>query len=116
LTILERSVADVTLLDIEGRITVQEGAEEFRDAIRRLLRNGRLKLVLNMAAVPYIDSTALGQLIRAYTSATRMGGSLKLLRVTGRVHDLLAMTNLLAVFDQFDDEAQAVNSFGAART
>ena len=116
MTILERSVGDVTILDIQGRLTVQEGAEEFRDAVRRLVRDGRLKIVLNMAAVPYIDSTALGQLIRSYTTVTRMGGALKLLHVTGRVHDLLVMTKLLSVFDQFDAEEEALHSFGAART
>jgi anti-sigma B factor antagonist len=115
MTILERPIGEVTILDVDGRLTVQEGADEFRDVVQRLVRAGRLKVVLNMAAVPYIDSTALGQLIRAYTTLARMGGALKLLNVTGRVRDLLVLTKLLPVFDPFDAEADAVNSFGGAR-
>src|SRR5690242_12195497 len=98
MTIHERSFGDITILDIDGRITVQDGADEFRDAVRQLVRRGRLNLVLNLTAVPYIDSTALGQIIRAYTTTTRLGGALKLLGVTGRVHELLVITKLLSVF------------------
>ena len=75
-----------------------------------------MKLVLNLREVAYIDSTALGEIIRAYTSVTRKGGTLKLLDVTTRVHELLVITRLLSVFDLFDAEAEAVKSFGVART
>jgi anti-sigma B factor antagonist len=72
--------------------------------------------VLNLAAVPYIDSTALGYLIRAYSTVNRLGGRLKLLNTTERVHDLLVITKLLSIFDVFDTERDAVNSFGRARS
>ena len=72
-------------------------------------------MILNFRDAPYIDSTALGEIVRAYTSATRKGGSLKLLSVTTRVHELLMITKLLTVFDLFDAEAEAVKSFGAPR-
>jgi anti-sigma B factor antagonist len=72
-------------------------------------------LVLNLHSAPYIDSTALGEIVRAYTSALRQGGCLKLLNVTPRVHELLVITKLLTVFDLFDDEAEAVKSFGRAQ-
>jgi anti-sigma B factor antagonist len=75
-----------------------------------------VKLVINFHGVSYIDSTALGEIIRAYTSVTRKGGTLKLLNVTARVHELLMITRLLSVFDLFDAEAEAVKSFGVART
>ena len=115
MTTIERFVGDVTIVDLEGRITVQDGADQLRDVVRQLVRRGRLKLVLNLAAVPYIDSTALGQIVRAYTTATRLGGGFKLLHVTARVQDLLVVTKLLSVFDLFDVETEAVNSFGSAR-
>jgi len=115
-SITERAIGDVTILDIAGRLTVQEGAEPFRDTIRRLLRDGRVKLVINFQDATYIDSTALGEIIRAYTSATRKGGSLKLLKVPKSIHQLLMITRLLTIFDLFDDEAQAAKSFGAARS
>ena len=115
MTITERSVGDVTIMDIEGRITVQDGADQFRDAVRQLVHRGRLKLVVNLAAVPYIDSTAMGQIVRAYTTATRLGGGFKLLHVTVRVREILVVTKLRSVFDLFDVETEAVDSFGSAR-
>ena len=116
MTISERTVGRVTILDIDGRITVQDGATEFRHAVRQLVRRGRLNLVINLRAVPYIDSTALGEIVRTYTTTTRLGGALKLLNVHGRVHDLLVTTRLLSVFDSFDTESDAARSFGTVPT
>ena len=109
--ISERTTDGVTILDIDGRITVQDGAAEFREAIRQLVRRGRLNLVINLRGVPYLDSTGLSEIVRAYTTATRLGGALKLLNVHGRVHDLLMTTRLLSVFDSFDTESDAARSF-----
>jgi len=115
MTLRERWIGDVTIIDVDGRITVQDGADNFRDVVRQLVRQGRVKLVLNFQNASYIDSTALGEIIRAYTSVTRKGGTLKLLNVTGRIHELLMITRLLTVFDLFDAEAEAVKSFGTKR-
>ncbi len=112
MTVGERTVGDITILDIGGRMTVQDGADLFREAVQQLVNRGRSKLVVNLRAVPYIDSTALGEMVRAYTSITRRSGSLKLLNLTARVHDLLAMTGLLSVFECFDTELKALESFG----
>ena len=73
------------------------------------------KVVLNLQQVPYIDSTALGEIIRTYTSVIRKGGSVKLLNVSSHVHQLMVVTRLLSVFDLFDSEADAVKSFGKPR-
>ena len=115
MTVHERSIGDVTIIDIDGRITVQDGADIFRDGVRQLVRQGRVKLVLNFHDAAYIDSTALGEIVRAYTSVTRKGGTLKLLNVPARVHELLMITKLLSVFDLFDAEVEAVKSFGVTR-
>ncbi len=115
MTLHERWIGDVTIVDIDGRITVEDGADVFRDAIRQLVRQGRVKLVLNFHDASYIDSTALGEIIRGYTSVTRKGGTLKLLHVPSRVLELLVITKLLSVFDLFDAEAEAVKSFGVPR-
>jgi anti-sigma B factor antagonist len=115
MTLHERWIGDVTIIDINGRMTVEDGADIFRDVVRHLVRQGRVKLVLNFHDASYIDSTALGEIICAYTSATRKGGTLKLLNVTTRIHELLIITKLLSVFDLFDAEAEAVKSFGVAR-
>jgi anti-sigma B factor antagonist len=115
MTIRDRAVGDVTIIDLEGRVTLEDGADAFRETAQQLIRQGRLKLVLNLQKVPYIDSTTLGEIIRAYTTSTRKGGSLKLLNVTPHVHELLVITRLLSVFDLFDAEGEAVRSFGTPR-
>ena len=114
MTVHERSIGDVTILDVDGRITVQEGAAVFRETLSRLLDGGRPKIIVNLAAVPYIDSTALGELVRGYTSAAKRGGAMKLLQVTSPVQQLLVMTRLTDVFPTFRDEAEALSSFGRA--
>jgi anti-sigma B factor antagonist len=96
-------------------LTVEDGADVLRASVRQLVRQGRVKMVLNLRGTPYIDSTALGEIVPSYTSAMRQGGGLKLLHVTARVHELLIISRLLWVFDLFDDEAEAVKSFGAMR-
>jgi len=116
MTIGERSVGDVTVVDVGGRITIQEGADQFRDVTRELIRRGRVKVVLNLQEVPYIDSTALGEIIRLYTSVIRKGGSVKLLNPSAHVHQLFVITRLLSVFDLFDSEAEAIKSFGKPRS
>ena len=113
MTLHERQVGDVTILDVEGRIAVQDGVDILRGVVRQFFALSRVKLVFNLEHVPYIDSTALGEIVRAHTSAIRRGGGLKLLHVSGRVRELLRITKLLPVFDLIDDEADAVKSFGS---
>ena len=115
MTLSDRQVGPVTILDIEGRITIDDGVDVFRAVARQMLALNRVRIILNLEGVTYIDSTALGEIIRAYISVTRKGGTLKLLNVPARVHELLMITRLLSVFDLFDAEAEAVKSFGVAR-
>ncbi len=110
----ERSAAEVTILDLKGRMTMGEGDELLRDKINSLILQGRKKLVLNLAEVPYIDSAGLGEIVRTYTTVSRQGGSLKLANLTKRITDLLSITKLLTVFDTYDSEADAVRSFASA--
>ena len=113
--IVERAVGDVIVLDVKGKITLGEGDEQLRDKVNSLAHQGHKKLVLNLDGVPYIDSAALGEIVRTYTTLSRLGGSLKLLHLTRRIQDLLAITKLLTVFETFDSEADAVNSFSSAK-
>jgi anti-sigma B factor antagonist len=114
-TVHERQMGDVTIVDVDGRITIQEGADTFRGVIRELVALSRVNIVLNFHDVSYIDSTALGEIVRTYLSVSRRNGRLTLLHVPSRVRELLRITKLLTVFDVFDDEAAAVNSYGGAR-
>jgi anti-sigma B factor antagonist len=109
----ERVVNDVTILDLKGKMTLGEGDELLKDKINSLIQGGRRKLVLNLEGVPYIDSAGLGEIVRTYTTVSRQGGKLKLLNLTKRIQDLLAITKLLTVFETHDSESEAVRSFSA---
>src|SRR4051794_2096133 len=109
--IQERTIGDVLILDVKGRITLGEGDELLKDKVNSLLNQGLKKIVLNLAEVPYIDSAGLGEIVRTYTTVSRQGGNLKLLSLTKRITDLLAITKLLTVFETYDTEADAVRSF-----
>ena len=110
----ERTVGDVMVLDVKGKVTLGEGDEMLKDKVNSLLNQGRKKIVLNLAEVPYIDSAGLGEVVRTFTTVSRQGGSLKLLNLTKRITDLLAITKLLTVFDTYDSEQEAVQSFSAS--
>lgn len=112
--ITERSVGDVMVLDIKGKITLGEGDEQLKDKVNSLVNQGQRKLVLNLAEVPYLDSAGLGRVVGAYTTVSRQGGSLKLLNLTKRITNLLSITKLLTVFETFDSESDAVQSFSAS--
>ncbi|MGA3068617.1 MAG: STAS domain-containing protein [Terracidiphilus sp.] len=111
LTIASREVGGVAVLDLSGRITLGEGSVQIRDAIRDLLGKGQKSILLDLGEVNYIDSSGLGELVSAYTSARNQGAGLKLLKLTKKVHDLLQLTKLYTVFDIYDDEAVAIASF-----
>jgi anti-sigma B factor antagonist len=109
--IAERQAGDVIILDLSGKMTLGEGDELLKDKVNSLVSQGHKQLVLNLAAVPYIDSAGLGEIVRTYTTVSRQGGSLKLLGLTKRIADLLSITKLLTVFETYDTEADAVRSF-----
>ena len=110
----ERKIGDVVVLDLKGKVTLGEGDELLKDKVNSLVNQGFRKLVLNLEGVPYIDSAGLGEVVRTYTTVSRQGGSLKLLNLTKRITDLLAITKLLTVFETFDSENDAVKSFSAS--
>jgi anti-sigma B factor antagonist len=107
----ERVVDGVTILDLKGKMTLGEGDELLKDKINSLIQQDRKKLLLNLEGVPYIDSAGLGEIVRTFTTVSRQGGSLKLLSLTKRITDLLAITKLLTVFETHDNEADAIRSF-----
>src|SRR5437867_1387557 len=111
----ERTVGDVMVLDVKGKVTLGEGDEMLKDKVNSLVNQGFKKIVLNLAAVPYIDSAGLGEIVRTYTTVSRQGGNLKLLNLTIRITDLLSITKLLTVFETYDSETEAVRSFSAAK-
>jgi anti-sigma B factor antagonist len=109
--IQERPVSNVMVLDLQGKLTLGDGDELLRDKVNSLIQQEFKQILLNLENVPYIDSAGLGEVVRTYTTVSRQGGSLKLLHLTKRIQDLLAITKLLTVFETFDNEADAIKSF-----
>jgi anti-sigma B factor antagonist len=104
-------VNGVSVLDLSGRITLGEGSVQLREAIRGLIGKGAKIILLNLGNVNYIDSSGLGELVSAFTTAKNQQAEVKLLNLTKKVHDLLQLTKLYTVFDIYDDEASAIASF-----
>ena len=107
----ERRIGQVTILDIVGKLTIDQGAEHLKDKINSLISQQRIHIVMNLKNVPYIDSGGLGQLVASYGSVMKTGGALKLLNASSRNHDLLSITRLVTLFESFDSETEAVQSF-----
>jgi anti-sigma B factor antagonist len=106
-----RQIGAVTILDISGRITLGEGNVMLREIVRDLAEKGQKAIVLNLGEVQYIDSSGVGELVKAHTTLRNQGGQLKLTNLNQRVQDLLQLTRLSAVFDIQKDEGSAVGSF-----
>jgi anti-sigma B factor antagonist len=106
-----RQSEGVAIVDLRGRITLGEGSVTVRNTVHDLLAKGQKSILLNLGDVNYIDSSGIGELVSAFTTAKKQGGELKLLNLTKKVHDLLQITKLYTVFDVKDDEAIAVKSF-----
>ena len=110
LNINERQAGDVTVLDMSGKITIGEGSVALRTAVRRLLEEGKKRILLNLAGVSYIDSSGIGELVSSYTATGKEGGQLKLLNLTQKLRDLLTITKLLTVLDVYPSAAEAASS------
>jgi anti-sigma B factor antagonist len=111
LQITTRHAGDITIVDMTGRITLGEGSKALREMMREMADKGFKKIVLNLQNVVYIDSSGLGELVKAYTTVRGHGGHLKLVQVHDRVKDLLEMTKLHLVLEIEPDEATALQSF-----
>lgn len=111
LNISERQAGDVTILDMDGKVTIGEGSVALRSAIRRLLGEGKKKILLNLGNVSYVDSSGIGELVSSFTAVNKEGGQLKLLNLTQKIQDLLAITKLLTVFDVYENESDALGGY-----
>lgn len=115
LSLSTRTRDGILIVDCVGRIVLGEESAYLRDTVKKLIVEKK-NLVLNLSAVTYIDSAGLGTLVSLYTTARNSGGSIKLANLTQRVGDLLQVTKLVTIFDVYDSEQRAVDSFhtGAA--
>jgi anti-sigma B factor antagonist len=114
MNISQRTVQGVCVLDVDGPITLgADGSEKLGDKVRSVLQAGDKQVLLNLSGVAYIDSAGLGELVNAFTTVKKQGGALKLVGVTKKLKDLLVITKLATVFDAYDTEAAALESYGA---
>lgn len=104
----------VAIVETSGKVTLGEGTSTLRRNIRELVDAGTLQIVLNMAEVTYMDSSGVGELLASHTTVAAAGGELKLLNVSPRVHEILAITRMDTIFEIFEDEQLAVDSFSLA--
>lgn len=113
LRMTDREVNGVNVIDLEGRIVLGEESNSFREKVKSLLAAGKKNIVLNLANVTYIDSAGLGTLVATFHSARSQGATLKLANLGQKFKEVLQVTKLITVFDTYDNEAAAVQSFGA---
>ena len=111
LGIEKREREGIVILDLRGRITMGEEVTDFRQAVQDLAREPNPKIILNMQGVDYIDSTGLGAVVMCSTAVRKAGGVTKLLNLNRRNIELLVATKLSVIFEVFDNEQDAVNSF-----
>jgi anti-sigma B factor antagonist len=107
----QRVLGGVTVLDLKGKLVLGDGDGLLRDKVHSLMFQGLKEIVLNLGGLSYMDSAGLGELISAHSTATRNGGHIKIVNLTKRVTDLLAITKVLTVFDVFDSEEEALKTF-----
>ncbi len=108
-----RDVGKVTILDVNGRITIGKGDLILREAIDNCVKAGKKRILLNLAGVTYMDSAGIGELVSSFKKVTGTDGIMKLVNPAGRVQDLLALTKLDEYFETYLSEPEALASFAA---
>lgn len=106
-----REVGGVEIIKLEGKITIGAGDTQLRDTIMQALNEGKTRILLDMGGVTTIDSSGIGELVGAFTTVTNRGGKLKLLHLPKKVNELLHVTQLITVFEVYEEDQQAVASF-----
>jgi anti-sigma B factor antagonist len=106
-----RDVNGVEIIKLEGKITIGSGDSQLREVIGNALNNGKNKILLDMHGVTTIDSSGIGELVGSYTTVTNRGGKLKLLHLPDKLNELLHVTQLITVFEVYENEPEALASF-----
>jgi anti-anti-sigma factor len=109
--ITERSVGDVIVLDLDGRLVVEDGVTPFVERMNALVRHGHKRILLNFALVTYLDSSGVGAVVWKYVTAQKQNSRVKLLHLKRKSQNVLMITKLLTVLEAFDDEQLAIDSF-----
>src|SRR5882724_7369725 len=102
-----RDSGNVVIIELKGKITIGSGDIQLRDTITKLLESGKLNILVNMNEVTAIDSSGIGELVGCYTTVTNKGGKLRLLHLPPKIQDVLTVTQLITVFDVYENETEA---------
>ena len=106
-----RTTDGVEIISLQGKITIGSGDSQLREVISNALNAGKTKLLLDMSGVTTIDSSGIGELVGSYTTVTNRGGKLKLLHLPAKLNELLHVTQLITVFEVYENEQDALKSF-----
>ena len=106
-----RDLGDIRIIELSGKITIGTGDVKLRELITQAVDDGKNNILLDLGGVTAIDSSGIGEMVACYTTVTKRGGRLKLMHLSPKINDILQVTQLITVFDVFDDEREAVGSF-----
>jgi anti-sigma B factor antagonist len=106
-----RTVDNVEIISLQGKITIGAGDTQLREVISNSVTAGKTNILLDLSGVTTIDSSGIGELVGSYTTVTNRGGKLKLLHLPAKLNELLHVTQLITVFEVYEDEREAVGSF-----
>ena len=106
-----RTADGVEIIKLEGKITIGSGDHQLREVITNALNSGKNNILLDMSGVTTIDSSGIGELVGSYTTVTNRGGKLKLLHLPAKLNELLHVTQLITVFEVYENEQDALKSF-----
>lgn len=111
MTIEERAIGPVVVLDLGGRLVLGDGDQLLKERVISHLGQGNHRVILNVARLSYVDSSGLGVIVSSTLAARNQGGALRLVSPSSRLQQLLAMAKLLTVIDVCHSEQEAVGSF-----
>ena len=107
----QRNVGGVVILDLKGRLILDDGEKKFREEVDKLIDSGQMNILVNFEGVTYLDSAGVGAVVWKFVTLKRKGGALKLLNLQARSHRVLSVTRILTVLESFDSEAAALKTF-----
>lgn len=102
---------EIKILQVKGKVTIGDGDVKLREAVHGLLDGGARKIILDLADLSYIDSSGIGELVSVYTTMTNRGGQLRLSNLHSKIYSLLQLTALVSVFQIYDSNEDAMQSF-----
>ena len=106
-----RDLGDIRIIELTGKITIGTGDVKIRELVAQALDENKTNIVFDLGGVTAIDSSGIGEMVACYTTVTKRGGQLKLMHLSPKITDILQVTQLITVFDVFDDEREALGSF-----